>query len=974
MQSRRVALAVGVGLVYVLAGKLGLAFAFLHASATPVWPPAGIALATLLLFGPRLWPVIFLGAFVINASTAGSIATSLAIAAGNTLEAVVGARLVTRFAGGVGALDRPRDIFRFVVLAGIVSTALSATIGVTSLAFAGYARWADYGYIWLTWWLGDLAGNLIVAPLILLWTRPLGLGRLRTRWQEAVLLGLSVLVMGELVFGGFMPGLTQNRPIAFLCIPILLWTALRFGQREAVTVIALLSTIAVGGTSQGAGPFAVGSPNESLLLLQMFMATMAVTMLPVGAGALQRQRAEAAARESEEGLRLAVQAGQMGTWEWTIATGRVVWSPALEAIHGLAPGSFRGTFDAFRAEIHSEDLVRVEKAIAEALETGTHRLEYRIVRPDGAVRWLEARGELTRDEDGRPERLRGVCLDVTARKDAEAERERLLEQERAARARAENGERRLGFVGEIARSITASLDLGTVLQRIADGAQALCGSDTAAIFLRAGDTMQPRYRVGAWPARYPPVTVRAGEGLGGLVMQTARAARTGDYRRDRRVSAAHHTLAQETGIVALMVVPIIIRTGVAGLLYVSNRSTRSFTDEDEAVCTRLAEQAAVAIQNSELFARQQAARSEAEAANHAKDQFLAMLGHELRNPLGAISNAAHVLGLAGDTGPLVARAQGIISRQVRQLGRVVDDLLDVSRVTSGKITLEREPLDLAELARRAVALVGTLEGGPRHAVTVDAEEVWVDADAARLEQVAVNLLDNAVKYTPSGGAIRMTVRRDGQDAELEVRDSGIGIPAPLLPRVFDLFMQGDHSLDRSKGGLGIGLTLVRRLAELHGGTVTAYSAGEGQGSVFTVRLPAIARPLALGPAAASRASAPARRVLVIEDNEDSRLSLRELIRGLGHDVHEAADGIAGVESALAIAPDLALVDIGLPGLDGYEVARRLRRHPIGRRLRLVALTGYGLPEDRQRAMEAGFDRHLVKPVDPAQLAALLGEQ
>jgi len=971
MPSRRVAFAVGVGVLYVLAGKLGLYFAFLHASATPVWPPAGIALAALLLLGPRLWPVIFIGAFVINVTTAGSVATSLAIALGNTLEAVIGARLVTGFAGGVQVLDRPRDIFRFVLLAAVVSTAVSATIGVTSLALAGYAAWAAYGSIWLTWWLGDLAGDLIVAPLILLWMRRPSLGRLRARWREAILLALSALVIGELVFGGLLPTLTRNRPIAFLCIPILLWTALRFGQREAVTVIALLSTIAVGGTARGAGPFAVGSANESLLLLQMFMATMAVTMLPVGAGMLQRRRAETAARESEESLRLAVQAGQMGTWEWAIATGRVTWSPALEAIHGLAPGTFRGTFDAFRAEILSEDLPRVDKAIAEALETGTHRLEYRIVRPDGAVRWLEARGQLTRDEDGRPARLHGVCMDVTARKDAEVERERLLEQERAARTRAENNERRLGFVGEIARSITASLDLGTVLQRIADGAQALCGSDTAAIFLRSGETMQPRYRVGVWPARYPALTVRAGEGLGGIVMQAARAARTGDYRRDPRVSSAHHTMAQETGIVALMVVPIIIRTEVAGLLYVSNRTTRSFTDEDEAVCTRLAEQAAVAIQNSELYTRQQAARAEAEAANHAKDQFLAMLGHELRNPLGAISNAAHVLGLAGDAGPLVARAQGIISRQVRQLGRVVDDLLDVSRVTSGKITLERQPLDLAELARRGVALVGTLEGAQRRTITVEAEEVWVEADAGRLEQVLVNLLDNAVKYTPPGGEIGVTVRRDGQDAGLEVRDSGIGIPASLLPRVFDLFMQGDHSLDRSKGGLGIGLTLVRRLVELHGGKVTAYSAGENQGSTFAVRLPAIARPRAVADAAASRTPAPARRVLVIEDNEDSRLSLRELIRGLGHDVHEAADGLAGVESALALAPDLVLVDIGLPSLDGYEVARRLRRHPVGQRLRLVALTGYGLPEDRQRAMEAGFDRHMVKPVDPAQLAALL---
>jgi PAS domain S-box-containing protein len=975
MRSRRVGLAVGVGLLYVLAGKLGLEFAFLHASATPVWPPAGIALAAMLLLGPRIWPVIFAGAFLLNASIAGSFATSLAIALGNTLEAVVGAFLVTRHAGGTHALDRPHGIFLFVVLAGMLSTALSATIGVTSLALAGHARWEDYEYIWLTWWLGDMGGDLIVAPLILLWSRQPGIGALRARWREAALLVVAVVAVGLVVFSDVFAAATKNRPIAFLSVPVLAWTALRFGQREAVTVIALLATLAVAGTSRGLGPFAVGSPNESLVLLQMFMATMAATMLPVGAGVLERQRAETAVRESEEGLRLAVEAGQMGTWEWAIGSGRVSWSSALEAIHGLAPGTFGGTFAAFRSDVHPEDIDRVERAVERSLETGTHRLEYRIVRPDGAIRWLEARGEVSYDADGRPTRLRGICLDVTARKDAETERERLLEQERAARARAEDGERRLGFVGEIARSITASLDLDTVLQRIADGAHALCRSDTATIFLRAGDVMLPRYRVGPWPASYRMTRVEAGEGLGGLVMRTARAARTADYARDRRLSTAYQAVAKETGTVTLMVVPIIIRAEVAGLLYVSNRTPRPFTDEDEAVCTRLAEQAAVAIQNSELFARQQAARAEAEAASNAKDQFLAMLGHELRNPLGAISNAAHVLGLAGDAGPLVAQAQRIISRQARQLGRVVDDLLDVSRVTSGKITLEREPLDLAELVRRAVALVAALEGAQRHTVVVEADEVWVDADSARLEQVAVNLLENAVKYTPAGGEIHVRVTPEGREAVLLVRDTGIGIAAHLVPRVFDLFVQGDHSLDRNKGGLGIGLTLVRRLVELHGGVIAAASGGESRGSTFTVRLPAIARPSVRdAPLTTTRTTAPARRVLVIEDNDDSRLSLRELIRRLGHDVYEAADGVAGVETALAQAPDLALVDIGLPGIDGYEVARRLRQHPVGRRLRLVALTGYGLPEDKERAMTAGFDLHLVKPLDPAQLAALLAEE
>ena len=966
--ARRIALATAVGFIYFLAGKLGLDFAFLHASATPVWPPAGIALAAFLILGLRIWPIIFVGAFLINISTAGSVATSLAIALGNTLEGLLGAELVNRFAGGRNVLDRVRSIFFFVVLAGFLSTAVSATIGVTSLALGGFARWSDYGSIWLTWWLGDAAGDLIVAPLILLWNRQPGLAALRARWAEALLLGVTVVGVGFLVFGGILPARMRNMPIAFLCIPPLLWTAIRFGQREAVTAIAMLCAIAVTGTVRGVGPFAVGPANESLLLLQAFMATLAVTMLPVGAGVMNQRRAETAVRESEKGLRLAVAAGEMGTWEWMVATGRVTWSPELEAIHGLAPGAFPGTFAAFQADIHPEDRAHVEQTIRESIEHGTHRLEYRIVRPDGAIRWMEARGDVSYDEGGRPQRLRGICMDVTSRKAAEAERERLLAQERAARARAEDVEWRLAFMGEIARSITASLDVTTVLQRIADGAQALCRSDGASIFLREGDTLRPRYRVGPWPEIYQTLRIRPGESIGGEVMLTGKPTRSEDYASDPRVPASHTVLAQQTGMVCVMVVPIVIRTQVAGLLYISNRTRRVFTDEDETVCTRLAEQAAIAIQNAELFARQATARQEAEAANRAKDEFLAMLGHELRNPLGAISNAAHVLGLVENAGPLVVRAQGIISRQVVQLGRVVDDLLDVSRVTSGKIALEPRPLDLAELARRVAALIG-----PPHVVLVDATEVWVDADAARLEQVMVNLLQNAVKYTPAGGEIRVLVTPEGRDAVLSIRDSGVGIAPEFLPRVFDIFVQGDHSLDRSKGGLGIGLTLVRRLVEQHGGSVAVASEGTGKGSTFTVRLPAIARPVETRvPAPAPRPTA-ARRVLVIEDNDDSRQMLRELIRLLGHEVYEAVDGVTGVSSALTLEPDLALVDIGLPGIDGYEVARRLREHPGGRRLLLVALTGYGLPEDRERSRSAGFDLHLVKPVDPARLAELLAD-
>jgi len=645
VRARSLALATAVGLIYILTGKLGLDYAYLHASATPVWPPAGIALAAFLIRGVGLWPVIFVGAFLINISTAGSVATSLAIALGNTLEAVLGAVLVNRYAGGRNALDRVRYIFLFAVLAGFLSTAVSATIGVTSLALGGFARWSDYGSIWLTWWLGDAAGDLLVAPLILLWSRQLGLGALRTRWAEALLLGATVLGVGLLVFGGILPAPMRNMPIAFLCIPPLLWTAIRFGQREATMAIAILCAIAVSGTVRGVGPFAIGPANESLLLLQGFMATLAVSLLPVGAGVMHQRRAESAVRESEKGLRLAVAAGQMGTWDWSIPTGQVTWSPELEAIHGVTRGAFAGTLAAFQADIHPEDRGLVEQTIRESLAGGTHRLEYRIVRPDGEIRWLEARGEVSYDEAGQPHRLRGICMDITSRKAAEAERERLLAQEREARARAEEVERRLAFMGEIARSITASLDVTTVLQRIAEGTRALCRSDSAAIFLREGETLRPRYRVGPWPEIYRTLRIRPGESIGGEVMLTGKPTRSDDYTRDPRVPPSHAVIAEQTGTVSVMVVPIVIRTQVAGLLYVSNHTRRPFTDEDETVSSQLAEQAAIAIQNAELFAREAVARQGAEAANSAKDEFLAMLGHELRNPLAPIATALELMRL-----------------------------------------------------------------------------------------------------------------------------------------------------------------------------------------------------------------------------------------------------------------------------------------------------------------------------------------
>ncbi|HZE61407.1 MAG TPA: ATP-binding protein [Burkholderiales bacterium] len=374
-----------------------------------------------------------------------------------------------------------------------------------------------------------------------------------------------------------------------------------------------------------------------------------------------------------------------------------------------------------------------------------------------------------------------------------------------------------------------------------------------------------------------------------------------------------------------------------------------------------------------LLERERQARAIAEEANRAKDEFLAMLGHELRNPLGAIANAAQLLGAPDEESRVHARA--VIGRQVQHLARMTDDLLDAARAMTGKIVLQRQPLDLAEAAARALATLRAAGRSGQRRLAQQLEPVWIDADPTRIEQVFGNLLGNALKFTPEGGTITVSVAKDGDDAVLRVTDTGIGMPPELTARVFEPFVQGERPLDRSYGGLGIGLTLVRRLAELHGGSAAAASEGPGRGSVFTVRLPAVRAPQMARQRVGAKPSTPARDVLVVEDNDDARETLKRMLELDGHRVRVAADGVSGLEAVRAAPPEIALIDIGLPKMDGYELARRIRKEcdssPDARQPYLVAVTGYGLPEDRKRTREAGFDLHVVKPVDAALLADVL---
>jgi PAS domain S-box-containing protein len=359
-----------------------------------------------------------------------------------------------------------------------------------------------------------------------------------------------------------------------------------------------------------------------------------------------------------------------------------------------------------------------------------------------------------------------------------------------------------------------------------------------------------------------------------------------------------------------------------------------------------------------------------------RDEFLAMLAHELRNPLAPLRNSIHLLRLKGDDPSVVARVNDMMDRQVTHLGRLVNDLLDVSRITQGMVSLNRQRADLARLVAQVTEdHRGVFEAaGVTLQVDLPETPVWVNVDHTRLVQVLENLFENAGKFTEEGGKIGVEVVADRRShrALLTVRDTGIGVDPEMLPRIFDVFTQADRSLDRRRGGLGLGLALVKRLVQLHGGEVEARSPGLGQGTAFTVSLPLEEEPTALTDRSA-REPGPRKqvKVLVVEDNRDSAESLRLLLASAGYDVTLAFSGTEGVELAHRARPDVVVCDIGLPGMDGYAVARALRNDPGTRRARLIAVTGYGQEGDRTRALESGFDKHLVKPADPETLLSLI---
>ncbi len=407
-------------LVYFIAGKFGLMLASLHPSASPVWPAAGVALAALLVLGYRVWPAIFIGAFLVNVTTAGNAATSLAIASGNTLEAVCGAWIVNRFAGGTTVFDGPQGVFKFA-LAAAVSAIISPVFGVTSLALAGSADWANYGSIWLTWWLGDTTGDLLIAPSVILWSVTSKRRWNRREAAEVGILLLMLFILSEVVFGGWLPISARNYPIAFIYGPIVIWTAFRFTQRETATGIFIVSTIAILGTLHGFGPFVRGTENQSLLALQSWTAVLTITAMALSAGMAERGRAGEALRESEARINLVANAANLGLWVWNIGDDELWVTEKWRRLFGFAKSEPVSVGQLLQL-VHPEDRERMKQTVQDMIEHGDggeHESEYRITRPDGSTRWIAGYGGVELDERGKPAFARGVSRDITKRKIAE---------------------------------------------------------------------------------------------------------------------------------------------------------------------------------------------------------------------------------------------------------------------------------------------------------------------------------------------------------------------------------------------------------------------------------------------------------------------------------------------------------------------------------------------------------------------------
>jgi two-component system, cell cycle sensor histidine kinase and response regulator CckA len=1117
-----------LAVLYFCAARFGLSLAFVHPSASAVWPPSGIALAALLLWGYRLWPGIFLGALAANIATPGTAVTALSIAAGNTFEAILGAALVWRFANGPNAFEQTKNILKFALLAGILSTAVGATIGATTLSLAGLAPWDHFSTIWLTWWLGDAVGNLIVASLLVLWvTQPLL--RIRpTQILEATGLLLALVLVGSSLFRAEIPS-----GLEYLALVPLLWGALRFGRRGAATSAFAMSAIALWGTLDGLGPFATADPNLSLLFLQVFMATVTVTALvvasvmserrrleqrlrikdavsrilaespsiadaapkiiqvmcetaewdlgtmwnidrssnqltcidfwclpsvnasalealtreskfapgmglpgrvwssgkplwisdvitdsnflraPVAAEAglhagigfpiklgdevvgvmecfsretrehdndflemassigaqvgqfMERKRAEDALRESESRLRVAMAAGQMGAWEWNLATNRVSWSSSLETIHGLTPGTFGGNFDDFKRDIHPEDLALVSAEIEKTLATrGDYHVIYRIKRPDGLVRWVEGFGHVLVGANGQSERLAGVCMEITERKHAE---ESLRAKEAQVRlitdtapvmlAQCSRDERfrfvnrtyaeHLGLAPEqiVGKSITeilgkdASEALRPYIQRVLNGEAVEYEIEITY------ETIGPRFMHLA----YVPEKDVFGNVIGWV---SAISDITDRKQTEEMLRQAKDELA------------------------------RSNEDLEKRVQYRTAE---LQLANAALSQqREEERRLEQQLRQAQKMESIGTLAggiaHDFNNILNIIKGYASLLRNEGSGDEELTESLDIIDEAIERGASTVRQLLAVAKESAVRF----EQVNLNDALRKLKALLsGTLPRTIDIGLDLDPGLSSVLADPNQINQVLLNICLNARDAMPEGGDLLLKTATmpgtelrahfqnamDGSYACITVKDTGFGMDTAIRGRIFEPFF----TTKEQGQGTGLGLSVAYGIVTSHGGFIDVNSE-PGRGTTFRIYLPLSdgrASGVGLNELRDAPETEPAEMkgnvVLFVEDEIRQLELMRRSLERVGYRVLVAMDGVEAVEIFLRHKEEISVVvlDLGLPKLSGWEAFQKMKKADPS--LKPILASGY-ISHDMESAMAEGeISALLMKPYRPDEI-------
>lgn len=851
VQTRLLILVVATAAVYLAAAKLGLSLAFFAEQVTPVWPASGIALAAVVLFGPSIWPGIWLGALIANLAVGEPALAAASIATGNTLEAMVALWLLRRFGGFEPSLSRLRDVFGLVLFGATLAPVVAATIGVASLCLGGVHPWSQALVLWGTWWVGDAIGVLVAAPIVLT-------ARTWSAWRpnawgvaEASVLLAGGTVICLLVFGsGFIAG--HGLGSAYSVFPFVIWAAVRFGQPLTSVLVVVIATLANWGTVYGLGPFAFQPLGNRLVPLQIFMGILVITGLFLSAGIAERSRA---------------------------------------------------------ALIQQAELA-ITKTIA-----GSASLEI------AAAKIITA-----------------VCT-------------------------------------------TLEWDLGSLWVVSANGSVLQC----------VGIWPKPGLSFPGFEAATRSMRFESGRGLPGRVWRSGRAAFIVDVAEDSNFPRS--PVAVREGLHGAFGFPIVLGDQTIGVLEFFSREARrtdtsvlQMFEKIGALLGQFMGREQREIERVALLARESAARLDAERANRLKDEFLATLSHELRTPLNAILGWTHLLSEEALDKKGIHRAIETIRRNVRLQDQIISDILDVSRIIAGKIRLDLHDVGLDGSLQMVLDSLRPTADAKQVTLVARHEPpgVAVRGDPRRLEQILWNLVSNAIKFVPEGGRVEVTIlARDGT-AEVWVKDDGPGIDPAFLPHIFERFRQADSSSTRAHGGLGLGLAIVRHLAEMHGGTIEAHNRTDRRGAAFGLRLPTV-RPretAAVQDAAAVPVKTPGPprevrldgvHVLVVDNDLDARELLAVILQRSGAQVSLANSVLEAMRMLGQAIPHAILADIEMPEEDGYALLRRVRdlAPEHGGKVPVIAVTAYASDSDRAKALAAGFSIHVAKPVQPVEIISVV---